>query len=37
MKTKRYRIEQSLGIEAPAAIALPETGRTDEISQPSAT
>ncbi|MFC6790258.1 protein phosphatase CheZ [Methylobacterium komagatae] len=31
MKTKRYRIEQSLGIETPAAIELPETGRTDEI------
>ena len=31
MKTKRYRIEQSLGIEMPAPIELPQTGRADEI------
>lgn len=31
MKTKRYRIEQSLGLETPAPIELPAAGRDDEI------
>ena len=31
MKTKRYRIEQSLGLDIPAPIELPQPGRSDEI------
>ncbi|GJE37252.1 protein phosphatase CheZ [Methylobacterium persicinum] len=31
MKTKRYRIEQSLGLDTPAAIEVPAVGRSDEI------
>lgn len=31
MKTKRYRIEQSLGLETPAPIELPQPERSEEI------
>jgi chemotaxis protein CheZ len=31
MKTKRYRIEQSLGLDVATPIELPQAGRTDEI------